>query len=62
MEESMREETTKASESKAKQSAHVEPDDKRTPERQEELDQEQLKGVSGGLSMEITGDTSEKPR
>jgi len=58
----MGEETTKTSKTKEKQTGHVEPDDKGKPERQGELDQEQLTDVSGGLSLEITGDTSEKPR
>ena len=60
----MREGTPKASESKEKQTQHVAPDDERRLERREEmeLDDEQLSAVSGGLSMEITGDTSERPR
>ena len=60
----MREETTKAFESKEKQTKHVVTDDERRLERGEEfeLNDEQLSAVSGGLSMEITGDTSERPR
>jgi len=56
----MHEVTTKASESREKQTTHVAPDDERREEM--ELDEEQLSAVSGGLSMEITGDTSERPR
>ena len=56
----MDEKTTKTSESK--QTGETEPDDKRQTARQEELDEEQLSLVCGGLSMEITGDTSERPR